>query len=498
MDNIVVISQNLKLDSLRLLRDNLKGDSMLVVSTQFMFENEREKIDEILGRKCIYKNFSDLLSDADLDFCDTSAYDENIANMTTYFDKIKNIKNNCVIDKIEKIYPCNNKIIVCNDLGLDLDAWIKKGYKYLGLDYYYNEIIDKKKDKPKLSKHIYSFYLSSKYRLLSPIYQAKFNGRKYLFYGSMNRIAYRIAITFKPAPYYEHLYYMVMPIILKLFHWVPKSKTIRMTTIHENNKYPLPDHLNINRVLIQDGYLPPNYPSKYLLFEGKNVTFYTWDVLGQLIFNYHKISSLTMPFRKKLYMPLPVFPDKVKKVLCVASGAGDWTAVKNRSDEDKMIYAFGKVAKTFPDIEFIYRCHPVWVHPQHQGVNSIIRAAEYIQYLNLPNFKISCNIPAAKDSEGNFILSYKRSSFENDLKDVDIVFGEHSVSMIDAAFQNILFGSVNVTGRRDFFEGITNLGFPHCESIDEIVSLIKNLNSSEFKNSYKEAVKNYNSMTDKE
>ena len=70
--------------------------------------------------------------------------------------------------------------------------------------------------------------------------------------------------------------------------------------------------------------------------------------------------------------------------------------------------------------------------------------------------------------------------------------------MIDAAFQNILFGSVNVTGRRDFFEGITNLGFPHCESIDEIVSLIKNLNSSEFKNSYKEAVKNYNSMTDKE
>ena len=162
-----------------------------------------------------------------------------------------------------------------------------------------------------------------------------------------------------------------------------------------------------------------------------------------------------------------------------------------------MIHAFGEVAKKFPEIEFVYRCHPVWVHPQHQGVNSIHRAAQYIDYLNLPNFKISCNIPNAIQ-DGKFILSYKRSSFEDDLKNVDMVFGEHSISMIDAAFKNILFCSCNVTGRRDFFAGITAMGFPHCESIDEICNVLNSINTDAFRVSYELAIKNYNEMTDRE
>ena len=204
-----------------------------------------------------------------------------------------------------------------------------------------------------------------------------------------------------------------------------------------------------------------------------------------------------MPFRKKLYLPEPRFPERVNKVLCVASGAGDWTAIKNRSDEDMMMWAFGKVASLFPDIEFIYRCHPVWIHPEHQGVNSIHRAAEYFDYLNLPNLKLSGNIPNANQG-GQFVLSYKRSSFEEDLKDVDLVFGEHSISMIDAGFKNILFASCNVTGHRNFFEDITKLGFPHCKSVDDIVELLKYVTTPEFKASYLQAINNYNEMTDKE
>ena len=204
-----------------------------------------------------------------------------------------------------------------------------------------------------------------------------------------------------------------------------------------------------------------------------------------------------MPFRKKLYLPEPKFPSEVKKVLCVASGAGDWTAIKNRSDEDMMLWAFGKVAAMFPEIEFVYRCHPVWVHPQHQGVNSIQRAAEYYDWLKLPNLKLSGNIPNANQN-GEFILSYKRSSFEEDLKGVDIVFGEHSVSMLDAGFKNSLFASCNVTGHRNFWEDVTKLGFPHCESIDEIANLLRSLITPEFKASYEQAIKNYNEMTNKE
>lgn len=499
MDNIVVISQNVKLSSLSKLRSELVGEETLVVSTQFIFENEAEIIEKTLECNCVFKNFSDLLDDSRMDYCDTFAYNECMRDLSIYYNKIRELKNGIVAAKVLDCYPCENRIILCDDLGLDVDVWRKNGFRKLECEYYYTpETSGQLSLISRVITKVTGQCNFIKNSIKAPIWETYIGETRYLFYGSMNRIGYRIDSDFKKASKWENIKYILGVYSLKLFDYFPSNKTIRMSTLHESVKWKFFDHPNYNLKLIQDGYLPPNYPSKYLLFDGKYTEFYTWDILGQLIFKYHNLPSRPMPFRKKLYLPTSVFPTKVKKVLCVASGAGDWTAVKNRSDEDKMIHAFGKVAAMFPDIEFIYRCHPVWVHPQHQGVNSIVRAAEYIDYLNLPNFKISCNIPAATDANGNFILSYKRSSFEDDLKDVDIVFGEHSVSMIDAAFKSILFGSVNVTGRRDFFEGVTKLGFPHCESVEEIVSLIQSITSAEFKESYENAVRNYNEMTDKE
>ncbi len=102
------------------------------------------------------------------------------------------------------------------------------------------------------------------------------------------------------------------------------------------------------------------------------------------------------------------------------------------------------------------------------------------------------------NQKGGFVLSFKRSSFEEDLKGADIVVGEHSVAMIDAGFKGILFASCNMTGHRDFFEDLTKLGFPHCESVDEIAKLLKSVITPEFKVSYEQAIKNYNEMTDRE
>lgn len=148
----------------------------------------------------------------------------------------------------------------------------------------------------------------------------------------------------------------------------------------------------------------------------------------------------------------------------------------------------------FPDVEFIYRCHPTWIHPAHAGVNSINRCVEYISWLNLPNFKMSCNIPPAIQN-GHFVLSYKRSSFEEDLKGVDLVLGEHSVAMLDAGFKGIPFASCNMTGHRAFFKDINDLGFPHCETVGEIADLIRSLPSEKVKEQYRQAIINYNKMT---
>ncbi len=503
MDNIVVITQNVKIPSLSSLRNVLKaGTETLVVSTQFIFENEAEQIRQALNTGCEFRNFSDFLTDADWDRCDTEAYTVDVRNTSEYYKEIKRLKNRSVVEKILKDYPCNNRLLVCDDLGLDEEVWLEYKFTKVECEYYHQrETVQDTNHKrgpirnivSKIAAVLHTIFVS--YR--NDIYVSIIDGQKHLFFGSMNRIAYRLDADFTKASKIENLRFICEYLSDRLFGYIPQNNVVRMSTLHEGTMWSFPDHPHFNLKLLQDGYLPPNYSSKYLLFNGNHIEYYTWDKLGQQIFDYHHLKSRVIPFRKKLYLPQPSFPGQIKKVLCVASGAGDWTAVKNRSDEDKMIHAFGKIAAMFPDIEFIYRCHPVWIHPSHQGVNSINRAAEYIDYLLLSNFKISCNIPNA-NADGKFILSYKRSSFEDDLKDVDVVFGEHSISMIDAAFKSILFASCNVTGRRDFFAGVTAMGFPHCESVEEIAALLHRLTEPEFRMTYEQAVGNYNAMTDEE
>ena len=493
MDNIVVITQNVKLESLHLLREHLQGKETLVFSTQLVFENEATLIREQLGTECVFVNFTHLMSDSDFAHCDEEAYSNSQRSVAVYYDEIRLLKNKMAVERLLARYPCVNRLLVCDDLGLDADVWIENGFKKVVCEYYHTPVDSATKPVGKIQAVINNckkFYSAD-------IYKAFYQGQKHLFFGSLNRIGYRFDMDFVKASKWENIKYIFVFFMVKALHIYPKNKVIRMSTLHESIKWNFPIHPNLNLKIIQDGYLPPNYTSKYLLFHGPYVEFYTWDVEGKKTFDYHHLKSRVIPFRKKIYLPEPAFPYKVKKVLCVASGAGDWTALKNRSNEDSMIEAFGKVAAMFPDIEFIYRCHPVWIHPQHQGVNSINRAAEYIHWLNLPNLKLSSNIPNAVE-DGKFRLSFKRSSFEEDLKDVDIVFGEHSISMIDAAFKQILFCSVNVTGRRDLFCGISAMGFPHCESIEDIPNLLRSLTTPEFKASYEQAIYNYNEMTDRD
>lgn len=496
MDNIVVITQNVKLDSLSKLRELLKpGSETMVFSTQLIFENEKPVIEQALQTRCTYVSFGDFLSDSDYETCDFVAYDANFPNSVVYFDEIKRLKNRLAITRLLDKFPCNNKLIVCDDLGLVEEEWQPFGFKKVYCEYYYTE----KKLRGNVLK-VFLRKLKSLRKLISgfystPIWHATIDGQKYLFYGSMNRVGYRIEPSFELCTKRENLKYIKDFFVRLLFHHVSKSDVINLSTLHESGTWRFPEDDRFTLKLIQDGYLPPNYSSRYLRYYPKTTEFYTWDVEGGRTFDMHLLPHRVMPFRKKLYLPKPHFPEKVRKVLCVASGAGDWTAVKSRSDEDRMLQTFGRIARQFPNIEFVYRCHPVWINPDFQGVNSINRAAEYIHWLNLPNLKISSNIPNANEN-GKFRLSYKRSSFEEDLKDVDIVFGEHSISQIDAAFKNILFCSVNVTGRRDLFAGITEMGFPHCESEDEIAQMLTRLTTATFKKSYEQAIDNYNKMTD--
>ena len=66
--------------------------------------------------------------------------------------------------------------------------------------------------------------------------------------------------------------------------------------------------------------------------------------------------------------------------------------MKNRSDEDLELLAFAELAKLNPGIDFVYRPHPMWVHPEHQGESSIERVQNYIIWCRSSNLYLSVNI----------------------------------------------------------------------------------------------------------
>lgn len=486
---IILFSAHLKLESLQeILAKVNKNDDCIFLTPHMLFPYETEYI-RSLHSNSKFVSFADILTDKEMENIDDEADDIGGHNVWKYYDEIKLKKNEYLVKKVNSIFKYETGYILCDDLGIVENVWIDNGFKKVIGEYYY---IEEKNSPKQISSYRRIRTIISNLRKLfnRETYVSLYEGKKYVFYGKLNRIAYRFNINFKRSKKEQYLRGLEM-LYIRFFNKSGFNRNIkRITTFHEYQS--IGPHTNLT--IIQDGYLPPNYTSHYMKYYEGNISFYAWDKMGMGTFINQNLPGSILPFRKKLLLPQPKFPTKIKKVLCVTSGAGDWTALKNRSDEDRMVLAFAKIASMYPDIEFIYRCHPVWVIPQHQGVNSIDRVAKFFEYLGLPNLHLSSNIPSAYNN-GQMVLSYKRSSLEEDLKDVDLVFGEHSISMIDAAFKNIIFASVNMTGRRDLFKGVTDLGFPHCESLDEIKLVIDNISSKEFSEKYLDAVNNYNEMT---
>lgn len=496
MVNIVVFTQNVILKSLEKLAGNINSSSETVfVSTQMLFDYERRYLETLFG-KCTFLKFADFLTDEENEKCDFEAYKSTIS-VDEYYSNIKILKNKFIVQELLSRYSSYKGYLCSDDLGIEESVWLQNGFEKIQVEYYYNHPVKvnglKTSIRAALKKigFVRCAYETIKQKrnlknITDEIYVSHKDGKKFVFIGKMSRVAYRMDLEWEKSEEEKKA--------LQNGRFEPSSKCQYLSSLHECNKCIVPDSKQLDVRYIQDGYLPPNYSSRYLKYKPDNVSYYAWDEMGLRTFRYHSVPATIMPFRKKLYLPLPEFKKTVKTILVATSGPGDWTAQKNRSDEDLMLQAFVEVAKRLPEIEIIYRCHPTWTHPAHAGINSINRAAEYIDSTGLKNIHISSNIP--KESLDSFILSFSRSSLEDDLKSSDIVFGEHSVSMIDGAFQKIPFASVNLTGRRNLFCGITEMGFPHCTSVEDIVQVITDYSTEAYQKRYCEAIGLYNEMTD--
>ncbi len=503
MISIIVFSQNLKLSSLKPMASKIKTKEVIFVTTHLLFDFERRKIERFFKEpvRFAYLTFAELLTDAQMEACDQEAFRQNIKNPQEYFDKIKELKNERIVRKLKQRYGNFKGYILSDDLGICLKTWLRHGFRYRKGRYYYDrstgEIIKNALYKKKWLVTIYrnikngfrkkSVNKREFYQYKDKVFTGQFQQKKYVFMGRLERIGYRMDIEWKQSD--EECRKLLSGV------FEDAGRCQYLTTLHEAGNSLVPDDGRYDVRYIQDGYLPPNYTSRYLAFRPSNVKYYAWDVMGEQMFRNMGLEASLMPFRKKLYLPEPVFPKKVCTVLIAASGSGDWTALKNRSDEDRMAQAVVSLAKRFPEIRFLYRCHPVWVHPLHQGVNSIKRYVQYFASLGLSNLVLSGNIP--DNDIGDFKLSLSRGSLDKDLEEADLVFGEHSIAMVDGALMGIPFASVNMTGRRNFFCALTNLGFPHFEDVSDISKFISRIAvDKKLQDKYRQAVERYNRMTD--
>lgn len=508
---VVIFSTHLKLNSLKeSISDVLTCDRVVFFTPQYIFANEREIIKSFFTIDCEFVCFADVMSDEDGQYCDFIAFEKykdldnlTISSMPLYFRDLTKMKNKILESRIDEKYcPCI-KHIYSNDLGIDSEVWLRSGYIWKEGQYYYEpERISRKDRIIAILQRNPIFLIAKRLGINYPrnVYVSHYDGKTILFHGHLQRAGYRFNIKFEKNGWEAFKHWIVKLLYILFRIRVKRSNVMNLSTLHEYGNYAYYEMIDIpefNNYLVQDGILPCNDTCKYLFFYGKYTHFLSWDKLGNKVFEYHDIPVEIMPFRNIFPLPRPIFKP-IRTILCVSSGAGDWTAIKNRSDEDKTAVAFAEVASRYPDIQFIYRCHPSWISSNIQGVNSIQRLAEFFGSLKHNNIRVSSNIPSFYDKNGKVVVSHKRSSLESDLKESDFVFGVHSVSMLDGAMEKIPFASVNLSGRRNLFKGITDLGFPHCESLDDIISVIDSVQDDCFQKNYIKAVEKYNYIISEE
>lgn len=533
--NVIVFSLNTNLSDLILLINQCNNNHpFLCLSTLKLFDLEEDYILKAVQHEILFRCFADFLTDDEMSQCDLNAYEieqkeclPNERRQSRYYELIKKEKNTLVLNNIRKRYKLLKKYLCARDLGIDELVWITADFIFSQGSFQIESADDiniSKKGKSIFDittflKPIKSIIGSFK-KIFKNIHIFKTKFGNFIFFGSFVRIKpYLKGVEIQKIPYNINI--VLFAIIKVLFstspfstinekitdikkiiierHIINNKLSALLTTLHEyqDSFSSFATSIKMNLSVLQDGYLPENYSSKYLFYYSSVDNFFVWDRLSLQLFQNQKMKASICPFLHIQQLPLiekQLY--NIKTILVLTSGAGDWTALKNRSDEDQMVIAFTRVAEHFPDIQIIYRCHPIWTHPEHQGINSIARVERYFKEKGFMNIKVSeeSNM-LSNEFMKTHVLGFKQSSLDRDLQKADIIFGEHSFTMIEGAMKGKLFASVNLTKRRDFFLNYSKLGFHHLTSYDDIINFINELKCKPAKllSQHNAAVCRYNS-----
>ena len=519
--NVIVFSISTSISSVLTVAKKLldEDEQLLLLTPHLPFENEKYFIESQVSGKFYWRTFEDLLSQDDMISCDQRA-DELIVNqygtrdglINRYYEIIKELKNNAIISNLYSQFAVNNCYLLSHDLGIYPKIWRLRG------------CVDLASAKPTPTLNFYKqLFLAFKNKFAffgntRSITALSCDSTTYLFLGKYARVSSFLDFqNVCPIELNLSCYYFLAVILylartkFRAFLEIPLKKSFSalicrissepvafLTSVHSySDSFALTSHfLNCDFYCMQDGLIPANYSSCLYKYFKNIKSFFVLDSVSQSLFTDQCIPSIIWEGFQKRMLPLPSVNtiDSDKIVLYLASGAGDWTALKNRSDEDYGFLAFFDLAKRHPDKRFVFRPHPVWLHPTHQGKNSVQRLFFFHEYEHLPNFQISLPTNNAITD-----LSYSRyanaSQSLNTLIDRSIiVVGDHTDLLISCAQAGKYITSLNLAKRQSFFSGYSKVGLPLQTSIDEISTFITGIYSStSFRKSYSAGLNQYNS-----
>lgn len=482
------------------------------------YSNEIKAITEGFEYTFDFISFYQFINQEEMEYCDIEAdkiivqeYSKREGKLLDYYNKIKELKNKIIFNNLSSNFDIQNGYLLSNDLGIDSSVWLKNGF------------LDKVKYVDSQIKN--SFFSKIKNFVFNKIECniLKTSDESYFLFGKPDRTLqylnnedielihlnnfnnFLIQFSYKMIRLVEKdipIAFLFMQISNYFIKSKYKSINKALTPVHEynDNIAKLTHLLNCEYINLQDGYLPSYYTSTYLKYRVNVDKYYIWDELSKGIFERHGLIAKKWTCYKSQVLPKIVLLNdfRVKKIVFLSSGAGDWTALKNRSDEDLILKTLIKVSQNYKNIEFIFRPHPLWLNPTHQGLNSIQRVIDYVTNLNSPNLKVSGGaLKEGLEFTKHSNLSTASSTIDEDINSADLILGDHSQSMLTAAKKGKIIASISLANRKDFFSNYTELGFPLLKNELELSLLIDSLNSidlkDEFLRNYNNAIELYNS-----
>lgn len=430
IDYLFVLNQNSDFEQIRKILDYKKDKTILILTTHKLYENEIIVFDIFVNLKFIFHFYAEFLDDATMQSFDDKALEKvsrNFFDFESYMNHTKRYKNIAVMNEIQKKYKIKC-VYADNGLGIDYYVWSEnfqaKLLVYNAPYALHNNLI--------LYKIFRKFYKIFKNDI--EINKFEFNQEQYIFIGKISRLSFKnIKVSKKLINRVE---------LILLAH----NNNKICTTVHEYNSKLFKNFETV--YIFTDGFFPSNYPESYInMFNTKDV-FVPDNFINQKWFTiFNKLTHSVFDFQQDKFLT-KVETKKIKSILLAPNHAGDWSSLINRSDTDLLIEAFVNLAKKFQNIEFTIRPHPGMIHPVHEGPKSIDRIVNFVNYLNLPNLKMS------------------KDSLDKDLNSHDIIVSEYSNVLIQGFQLGKLGLILNLTNRRNFMRDFSELGFLTLESMN--------------------------------